>query len=186
MTPDHGGRSLRVTGLAIAGAGAAIAGAGLVFGLLARSKGESDQNALTFDPGAASTGQRYETLFQMDRIRCRRSVAGGRRDDLSCRAKPRPGRDLSEGLSCSRSRAASGWASGERSDDYPDEDLPAAGALLLVVALGGWMSACTFRITLRTASRPAPRAGNARSATSAQRATTSAGETEKPSVTEGA
>ena len=59
---EHGGRSLRITGLAIAGAGAAIAGAGLVFGLLARAKGQSNQDALTFDPGADSSGQRYETL----------------------------------------------------------------------------------------------------------------------------
>lgn len=56
------GRTLRITGLALGGAGAVAAGVGLVFGLKARSAAESDANRTMFDRDADSTGHRYETL----------------------------------------------------------------------------------------------------------------------------
>lgn len=56
------GRTLRITGLALAGAGVVVAGTGLVFGFLARARGQSDQNAAAFDPGSQSTGHTEATL----------------------------------------------------------------------------------------------------------------------------
>jgi hypothetical protein len=58
----NGGAGLRTTGLVLAGAGVVAAGVGLAFGLKARSAGQSDSAAPTYDPGAASAGHRYQTL----------------------------------------------------------------------------------------------------------------------------
>jgi hypothetical protein len=56
------GRPLRIAGLATAGAGVAALAAGAVFGLQARSKGDSVSTANRFDPNADSAGRRAQTL----------------------------------------------------------------------------------------------------------------------------
>jgi hypothetical protein len=54
--------TLRVVGLAVAGAGVAALGAGAFFGLKARSAGASNSKASMFEEVIDRTGHRYQTL----------------------------------------------------------------------------------------------------------------------------
>jgi PEGA domain len=56
------GRTLRVVGLSLAAGGVAFIGGGVAFGLLARSQGQTDSAAMTFNPDNQSKGQTYQTL----------------------------------------------------------------------------------------------------------------------------
>jgi tetratricopeptide (TPR) repeat protein len=60
--PVDQGRNLRIGGLVVAGVGVAAVATGLVFGLQAKSKGESVSSAGRFDPDADSAGRRAQTL----------------------------------------------------------------------------------------------------------------------------
>lgn len=60
--PSDGGATLRTTGLVLGAAGVAVTAAGLVFGLKARSAGESDSKNTMFDPDGETSGHGYETL----------------------------------------------------------------------------------------------------------------------------
>lgn len=56
------GRTLRAVGIGLTAGGVAAVGAGVAFGLIARSRGNTDSSAPVFDPSRESSGKELQTL----------------------------------------------------------------------------------------------------------------------------